>query len=68
MRYGKAKRELLEKFYIAEAGLYRGGLKNYKEHNFVSVVEHIALKEVESREHYKKHLAEIEERHKRHGR
>ena len=28
---GKAKRELLEKFDIVEAGLYRGGLNSYRE-------------------------------------
>ena len=49
LRMGKAKRELLEKFDIAEAGLFRGGLNNYQEHNFTSIVEH---------------LAEIEEMHK----
>ena len=48
LRMGKAKRELLEKFDIAEAGLFRGGLNNYQEHNFTLV----------------EHLAEIEEMHK----
>ena len=50
LRIGKAKRELLEKFDIAEAGLFRGGLNNYQEHNFTSIVEH---------------LAEIEEMHRK---
>ena len=31
---GKARSELLEKFDIAEAGLFRGSLNNYKEHNY----------------------------------
>ena len=64
LRMGKAKRELLEKFDIAEAGLFRGGLNNYKEHDFTSIVEHLAEKRIEAEERYKKHLAEIEEMHR----
>lgn len=64
LRMGKAKRELLEKFDIAEAGLFRGGLTSYKEHNFTSIVEHLAEKRVEIEERYQKHLAEIEEMHR----
>ncbi len=65
LRIGKAKRELLEKFDIAEAGLYRGGLNNYREHNFTSIVEHLAEKHIEAEERYKRHLAEIEEMHRK---
>ena len=65
LRIGKAKRELLEKFDIAEAGLFRGGLTSYKEHNFTSIVEHLAEKRLEAEEHYKRHLAEIEEMHRK---
>lgn len=68
LRIGKAKRELLEKFYIAEAGLYRGGLNNYQEHNFTSIVEHLAIKRLDAEGRYKQHLAEIEEMHQRHRR
>ncbi len=64
LRMGKAKRELLEKFDIAEAGLFRGGLNNYKEHNFTSIVEHLAEKRLEAETRYKRHLAEIEEMHR----
>jgi RNA polymerase primary sigma factor len=60
LRIGKAKRELLEKFDIAEAGLFRGSLNNYREHDFVSIVEHIAIKRIEAQERYQRHLAEIE--------
>lgn len=60
LRMGKAKRELLEKFDIAEAGLFRGSLNNYREHDFVSIVEHIAIKRIEAQERYQRHLAEIE--------
>lgn len=64
LRIGKAKRELLEKFDIAEAGLYRGGLNNYQEHNFTSIVEHLAIKQLDAEGRYKQHLAEIEEMHR----
>ena len=64
LRMGKAKRELLEKFDIAEAGLFQGGLNNYKEHNFTSIVEHLAEKRLEAETRYKRHLAEIEEMHR----
>ena len=66
LRIDKAKRELLEKFDIAEAGLFRGGLNNYREHNFTSIVERTAMKEIEAEERYKQHLAEIEEHYKQH--
>lgn len=65
LRIGKARRELLEKFDIAEAGLFRGGLNNYREHNFVSTVEHLAEKRIEAEERYKRHLAEIKEMHRK---
>ncbi len=65
LRMGKARRELLEKFDIAEARLFRGGLNNYQEHNFTSIVEHLAEKRIEAEERYKQHLAEIEEMHKK---
>lgn len=65
LRMGKARRELLEKFDIAEAGLYRGGLNNYREHNFTSIVEHLAEKRLEAEEHYERHLREIEEMHRK---
>lgn len=65
LRMGKAKRELLEKFDIAEAGLFRGGLTSYKEHNFTSIVEHLAEKRLEAETRYKRHLAEIEEMHRK---
>ena len=65
LRMGKARSELLEKFDIAEAGLFRGGLTSYKEHNFTSIVEHLAEKRLEAETRYKRHLAEIEEMHRK---
>lgn len=62
---GKARRELLKKFDIVEAELYQGSLSNYREHNFVSIVEHLTEKRIEAEERYKWHLAEIEEMHRK---
>lgn len=61
LKSGKARRELLEKFEVAETRLYRGGLTGYKRHGFTSIVEHIATKELEAEERYNRILAEIEE-------
>ena len=38
---------------------------NYKKHNFTSIVEHLAEKRIEAEERYKRHLAEIEEMHRK---
>ncbi len=43
----------------------RGGLNNYREHDFVSIVEHTVIKRIEAEERYKRHLAEIEEMHRK---
>ncbi len=64
LRMGRAKRELLEKFDIVEAGLYQGGLNNYREHGFTSIVERTAMKETEAEERYKQHLRGIEGRYR----
>lgn len=61
LRMGKAKRELLEKFDIVESRLYRGGMKNYKEHG-TSIVEYLAIQKLEALERYERHFAEIKER------
>ncbi len=47
LRIGKAKRELLEKFDIAEAGAYRNSMNKFNEHGFTSTVEYIALRRAE---------------------
>jgi len=66
LRTSKARWELLEKFEVAGAALYRGGLSNYRQHDFVSVVERVATRELEIEERYRKILAEIEEMRVRH--
>lgn len=66
LKSGKARRELLEKFEVAETMLYRGGLSNYRQHDFVSVVERVAIKELGIEERYNRILAEIEEMRVRH--
>ena len=58
---GKARRELSEKFDIAEAGAYRGGLNAYREHDFTSIVEYMAIKQQDAQEEYERHLREVEE-------
>lgn len=64
LRIGRARRELIEKFDIAEAKLFRDSLNNYREHGFTSMVEHLVLKRLEAQERYQRHLAKIEEIHR----
>lgn len=61
LRMGKARRELSEKFDIAEAGAYRGGLNSYREHDFTSIVEYMAIKRQDAQEEYERYLRENEE-------
>lgn len=60
LRIGKAKRELLEKFDIVEAGAYRNGLNKFNEHGFTSTVEYIALRRAELQAEYEKHKRQVE--------
>lgn len=64
LRMGKARSELSEKFDLAEAGAYRGGLNAYREHDFTSVVEYMAIKRQEAQEEYERRLREVGEMHK----
>lgn len=65
LRRGKAWRELQRKFYIADSFLYHSGFNVYKEHSFTSIVERTAIKRIDAEERYQRHLAEIEEMHKK---
>ena len=56
LRTGKAKRELLEKFDIVEAGAYRNSMNKFNEHGFTSTVEYIALHRAELQAEYEKHI------------
>ena len=58
LKYGKAKRELFEKFDIMECGMYRTGLSKFNEHNFTSTVEYIAIRRAEIKAEYEKRLQE----------
>lgn len=60
LRTGKAKRELLEKFDIAEAGAYRNSMNKFNEHEFTSAVEYIALRRAELQAEYEKHKRQVE--------
>jgi len=52
LRYGQGKKEILDSLEIAEAGQYRCGLNNFKEH-LESKTEYLAMKRIEARENYK---------------
>lgn len=68
LRIGKAKRELLEKFGIVEAGAYRNSMNKFNEHGFISTVEYIALRRAELEAEYEEHKRQVEimlERRKR---
>lgn len=60
LRRGKARRELMQKFAIAEKSLYRGGFKNYREHDFTSTVEYIVLRRAEIQARYEEDKRQIE--------
>lgn len=49
----RAKKELLLKYEMADAQLYCDGFNNFKNHNFTSKVEDIAMKRIELNEKYK---------------
>ena len=60
LRYGKAKRELLEKFDIVEVGAYRNSISKFNEHGFTSTVEYIALRRAEIQAEYEERKKQIE--------
>lgn len=60
LRIGRAKRELLEKFDIIEAGAYRNSVNKFNEYGFTSTVEYIALRRAELRAEYEKHKRQVE--------
>ena len=60
LRTGRARRELLEKFDIVEAGVYRNSMSKFNEHGFTSTVEYIALRRVEIQAEYEERKKQIE--------
>ncbi|MCM1124959.1 MAG: hypothetical protein NC429_00670 [Lachnospiraceae bacterium] len=60
LRTGRARRELLEKFDIVEAGAYRNSMSKFNEHGFTSTVEYIALRRVEIQAEYEERKKQIE--------
>jgi RNA polymerase primary sigma factor len=56
LRTGRARKELLKKFEIIEASIYRTGKTNYDSHNFTSKVEYIAI----CRAEYEQELKQID--------
>lgn len=61
LRIGKVRRELLEKFDIAEARIYRSGMSGYRKHDFTSIVEHIAICRTELQAEYEEQKRQIED-------
>lgn len=60
LRIGRARRELLEKFDIVDAGLYRNDMSKFNEHGFTSTVEYIALRRAEIQAEYEERKKQIE--------
>ena len=60
LRTGRARRELLEKFDIVEAGAYRNSMSKFNEHGFTSTVEYIALRRAEIQAEYEERKKQIE--------
>ena len=58
LKFGKAKRELIEKFDIVDSGIYKNGYGNFTQHNNTSKVEYIAIRRAELQEEYEKKLQE----------
>ena len=56
LRIGKAKRELIEKFEIVEAGAYKNSMNKFNEHGFTSTVEYIAIRKAELQAEYEERL------------
>ena len=53
LKIGKARKELIERFEILDAGMYRDGLTNFK-NNMGSKVEYIAMKRILLQNDYEK--------------
>ena len=60
LQTGRARRELLEKFDIVEAGAYRNSMSKFNEHGFTSTVEYIALRRAEIQAEYEERKKQIE--------
>ena len=53
LRTGKANREIRERLEELDSRMFRAGARSYKEHDFTSVVEYIALQKMEMEKRYK---------------
>ena len=60
LRYGRAKREILDKLEVVESSIYRTGKANYDSHNFTSKVEYIAIRRAELEQGYQERMKLIE--------
>ncbi len=53
LRTGRAGREIREKLEVLEAGAYRTGVNQFRQHNYTSIVEHMVIRKMEIEERYK---------------
>lgn len=56
LRTGRAGREIREKLEVLESGAYRTGINQFRQHDYTSVVEHIAMRKAEIEEEYQQSL------------
>lgn len=61
LRIGKARRELLEKFDIVDAGIYRNNFNRFNEHG--SNVENLAIRMAEIQQEYEKRMRQLLQNH-----
>ena len=60
LRCSKALKELQERFEVVNSRIYKNSARTFREHDFTSTVEHIAITRVELMEAYKRRMEEIE--------
>lgn len=56
LRTGEAVREIREKLDLLDASAYRSGISQYRNHNYTSMVEYIAMRRTELEKRYKQVL------------
>ena len=60
LRCSKALKELQERFEVVNSSIYKNSARMFREHDFTSTVEHIAITRAELMEAYKRRMEEIE--------
>lgn len=57
LRIGRAYQEICEKLEVLEARVYRSGINQFKNRDYTSVVEHLAIRKMEAEERCKQVLS-----------